>query len=510
MAHFNSTDAAPGRLLTRPAARRVGWRYFRWTTSALLGLGLLPFFALAFSNFPFWDDFGMAMMVREHGLWGAQQVFYNTWGGRYGTAFLQTVGNPLTYGWLGGFRFTPLVSLGGTLLALYLGLRELSQQRLAPVQAGQAAALLLLLALAGMPTIYPMFYWFTTATGYESGIILMLLAMLGGLRALRATTTAVRLGWYGLAHISVILTVGLTEIALLLLGWTLLVALVCSWRGGRRRAAAAWGGLLISAAVGGAVAVLAPGNLVRMYGAGHTTQTHAPLNVLGAVRYATDYYTTFLSKPSQVLVLLLLAALLGPVLVHTRRWRPAGFRLPLAAGIGVLLVGGGLSFLFFALVNKNPPPGRTQSFIWLWMLLSWTGVLWAAVPTQISGGLRRAVGQMQRVAAVLTFFLLAVGLERTAWTEWLRNAPTWRTQNEARFARMAAAARAGRPTVVLAPFGGISPRRIAIMGENLFYNPHPTNSVQRSNNDPTAHWFGLDSVRLAAPPAPPNAMGPGL
>ena len=512
MAYFSATGEEPAPRPAPPAPSRRGRRrarYWPWVTAGLLALALLPFAGLSFSNFPFWDDFGMAMLVREHGLWGAQQVFYHTWGGRYGTAFLQTVANPLVYGWLGGFRFTPLVFLGGTLLALYWSFRELSRQRLAPAVAGQAAALVLLVALAWMPTIYPMFYWFTAAMGYEAGIILMLLTVAGGLRALRATSAGARLGWYGLAQVSTVITVGLNEIALLLLGWLLLVLLVCSWRDGRRRAAAAWGGLLLSAGSGGLVAVLAPGNWVRLYGPGRTAHPHPPLDVPGALRYATEYYVAFLSKPAHLLALVLLAALLGPLLVRARNWRPAGFRLPLAGGVAVLLVGGGLSFLFFALVSQNPPPGRTQSFIWLWVVLGWVGVLWAAVPARVPATLRRAVAQGQRLAAGLAFFLLAVGIERTAWTEWLRNAPTWRAQNEARFARMAAAARAGHRTVEVAPFAGIVPRRLAIMGENLFYNPPPDNPMLRSNNDQTARWFGLDSVRMSGRPGQ-GEVGAGL
>ena len=83
----------------------------------------------------------------------------------------------------------------------------------------------------------------------------------------------------------------------------------------------------------------------------------------------------------------------------------------------------------------------------------------------------------------------------------------WRAQHEVRFAQMRAAARAGQATVTLAPIGGLVPRRVAIMGETLFYNPAPNNSVQRSNNDLTARWFGLDSVRLTARPAYEVGLG---
>ncbi|WP_201982079.1 DUF6056 family protein [Hymenobacter rubidus] len=463
----------------------------------LLALGLLPFFALSFYNSPFWDDFGMALMVRQYGLWPAQKVFYLTWGGRYGTALVQTLSNPLTYGWVGGMHFTPLVLLGSTLLVLHLNLRELSGRRLSSGTAGRGAALLLLLSLAWMPTIYPLFYWFTAGTGYMLGIILMLLIPAAGLRALRAGTDWGRRGWYGVAQASTVLAVGLNEIALLLLAWLLLVLLACSWWAGRGRAAACWGGLLVSAVVGGTVAVLAPGNWVRMYGPSGASQPHASLNVSNVLRYAAEFFTGFLAQPLHIMALLLLALLLGPLLVRTRHWRPVGFRLPLAGGVAVLLVGLGSSFVFHALVTQNPPPGRTLSFMWLWLFLGWVGVLWAAVPRRVAPLLVRTLARLQRLAAGVTFVLLLLGVERSAWTEWLRNAPTWRAQNDARFCRMQEAVRLGQRVVVVPPFEGIVPRHISILGENLFF--HPGNSIQHHNNDVTARWFGLDSVNLSAP-----------
>ncbi|GAB3584848.1 hypothetical protein [Hymenobacter daeguensis] len=495
----------------RPSARP--WPLKRWLVRQRgravglgLGLALLPFFALSFYNAPFWDDFGMALMVRQHGFWGAQKAFYLGWGGRYATCFVQTLGNPLSYGWLGGMHLVPVFILGGTVAALYLGLRELSARQLPRGAAWRGAALLLLLCLAWMPTIYPLFYWFCASTGYQLGIMLMLLIPVAGLRALRAPAGWRRRGWYGLAQLSTVVVVGLNEIALLLLGWTLLVLLAGTWHAGLRRAAACWGGLLATAVVAGTVAVLAPGNWVRMYGP--TGQATAPAIALGPVlRYGGENLVAFLTKPTHVMALLLLPWLLGPLLVRARHWRPAGFRLPLWAGGAVLAVGVGISFFFHALITSNPPPGRTSSFIWLWLFLGWAVVLWAAVPARVPAAVRRALRYGQRFAAGVTLLLLAAGVERNAWTEWLRNAPTWRAQNEARFAQMQAAARRGQRVLVVPPFSGITPRHVSILGENLFH--HPNNSVQHHNNDVTAHWFGLDSVDLAAHSAQ-GRVGEGL
>ncbi|MBO2009003.1 hypothetical protein [Hymenobacter negativus] len=494
----------------RPTARP--WLLKRWVVrqrGSLIGLALalalLPFFALSFYNAPFWDDFGMALMVRQQGFWQAQKAFYLNWGGRYATCFIQTLGNPLSYGWLGGTHFVPLLILSGTLAVLYFSLRELSGRRLSHGAAGRGAALLLLLCLAWMPTIYPLFYWFCASTGYQLGIILMLLIPVAGLRALR-TSGWKSWSWYGLAQLSAVVVVGLNEIALLLLGWMLLVLLASTWRSGLRRAATCWGGLLVTAVVAGTVAVLAPGNWVRMYG---TTGKATAVSVhLGTVlRYGGENIVAFLTKPTHVVALLSLPVLLGPLLVRVRHWRPAGFRLPLPAGMAVLLMGVGLSFLFHAFITPNPPPGRTSSFIWLWLFLGWAAVLWAAVPTQVPAAVRRALRYSQQLATGLTLLLLAAGVERNAWTEWLRNAPTWRAQNEARFAQMQAAARRGQRVLVVAPFSGIVPRHVSILGENLFH--HPNNSFQHHNNDVTAHWFGLDSVDISGHSAQ-GRVGEGL
>ena len=474
-------------------------RYRYPVMAVLLSLALLPFFALSFYNYPFWDDFGWALMPRLSGMWGTQKEFYLTWGGRYSLALLLTAMNPLTYDWWGGFYASPLLLLGGTLLVYYAALREISNRQLARVTAGLTAALLLLVSLAWMPAIYPTFYWFATGVGYQLCIILTLLIPVAGLRALRAPSSLSRRGWYGVALFSTVVVVGLNEVAMLLLGWTLLVLLVGSWRTGRRPAILCWGGLLLCALIAGLVAVLAPGNMVRLQSSAAGSVRPA-LHVVSVVAHAAENFSQFISTPKTALALVLIPLLLGPLLIKLRHLRPAGFRLPLLWGVAVLLVGMALSFLFFGVLTSDSPPGRTLTLIWNWLFIGWIGVLWAAVPEQVPAAVRRAVRRVQQPATVFVFFMLLIGIERRVWVEWLRNAPIWRAQNEARFAQLRRTASAGQRTAVVAPFSGFIPRHVSIIGETINYMP--TDSSERHNNYVTAQWFHLDTVRLSGPRMP--------
>ena len=493
-------------LLSKFIASRSIKRWVARYRFSVLGTGialcLLPFFALSFSNFPFWDDFWMAGLVRRIGFWSTQENFYMTWGGRYSTALLQTIFNPLVYNWIDGFKYSPIIMLGGTMFSVLLGIRELSNGYLSNSASLRWAALVLLLHLAWMPTIYPAFYWFVGSVGYQVAVILMVLVLMAGLRALRAKNLWARYGWYLFALVAVAGVVGLQELAILLMGWTLLLLTVVSWRNGYRRAVHCWGGLLLCAVIGGGVSVFAPGNLVRL---GSNTASH--LNSVQVLAIAFEQLMTFLAHPNQVFMLLFTPVLFGQLLLRTRHHRYAGFRLPFLAGVFFLLGGLAVCFVFFAFISHYGMPNRTLNFVWSWLFLGWLLVLWAAVPEQHVHRMQHALSLVQYPVSALVILVLIVGIERRAWTELIKNAPLWKVQNNQRFEQFRAAARAGRHTVEVSAFSGFVPRHIAIIGETL--NPGDRSSANRHNNRVTANWFGLDSITVR-PPILPGYFGEDL
>ena len=472
--------------------KRYFARYRRTILALLLVLALLPFFALSFYNFPFWDDYWMAGLARRLGNWEAQHVHYMTWGGRFSLVFILTVFNPLAYDWMAGFRLTPLVMLGGTMIAAQAGFRELTLQRLPWSASLRWAAILLLLHLALMPTIYPSFYWFVGGTVYQLPIIMMLVVLIAGLRALRAHKTWIRCAWYATALLSTTCVVGLQELAILLLGWTLLLLLAVSWHNSHWRAVKCWGGLLFCAVIGGVVSILAPGNFIRAKG----VLVH-PQNVGQILGNAVEHLLVFLAHPNQILMLLLVPVLFGRLLLRVSPRRPIGFQLPFYIGVFFLIGGLVICYVFFAIISADGLPQRTVNFIWAWLFLGWILVLWSAIPEQPSRELRRTLVLIQKPIIALVMLLLLTGVQRRAWVEWLRNAPLFQAQQNQRLEKIRIAAKQGKHTVVVEAFNGFIPRHVAIIGEPLV--SHENSASERHNNHVTAEWFGLDSVIVQSP-----------
>lgn len=478
--------------------KRTFRRWFVQHRRIILGLSLamalLPFFALSLSNFPFWDDYWMADLARRVGVWQAQHIHYMTWGGRYSLVFILTVLNPLTYGWVAGFRLVPLLMLGGTLLAAQAGLHELTARQLSGRASLCWAAVALLLHLALMPSIYPSFYWFVGSTVYQLPIILMLVVLTAALRALRAQRLGARSAWYAVALLGTACVVGLQELAVLLMGWTLLLLLLVSLQTGRRQAAGCWGGLLLCAVIGGVVSILAPGNFIRAE-SGSALAHH--MHVGQILASATEHLLSFFAQPNQILMLLLTPVLFGRLLLRMSARRPLGFQLPFYVGVLFLVGGVAICHLFFAIISVEDLPHRTANFVWAWLFFGWILVLWAAIPLRAPHELRHALATIHKPVIALVVLLLMTGIQRRAWVEWVRNAPLWRAQHTQRFEQMRAAARLGQRVAVVDGFSGFTPRHVAIIGEPLVSQEH--SASERNNNHITAKWFGLDSVVVRAP-----------
>lgn len=476
-----------------PLPRRWGRRW-PWLVGGALGLGLLPWVALAWFNEPFWDDFGHAAQARLYGVGGAQRYLYAHWTGRYFSSLLLTAANPLTYGWPAGLRLVPLAALGGLGLALAAALRVVGGRALGGRRVLAGSAALLLALLYTLPSPYSAIYWFASAAIYQVGTVLLVLLPLAGWRAGQATRPGARTGWYGLAMLCAAALAGTNELTLLLAGWLLacLAGLGCrraGWVGARP-----WLGLLAVVAAGGGVLLAAPGNAVRLA----QDAPPVPPALWKVVARAGAQTVLFLTEPRQLTALLVLPGLLAPLAYRARR-HPAAPRLPL--GLGLAVVGGGLALSMLAIsrVAWGYPATRILNLLWAWTLLGGLLAGWLALPTGPAARPPRLLRPLRPLLLTYAGLLLLGGPSRAAWRELLENAPAWRRQQLARQAALGAAQASATPhqQMRLEPVRGIRPQGILILGETL------DTAARARPNQATAAYYGLDSVRLAGPPGLP-------
>jgi len=125
----------------------------------------VPLLILSFYNHPSAaDDYCFADTAVRHGFWQAQIFYYDGWTGRYFSNFL-VHGNPLVWGWYGGFRLIPLLAASGLLASMYALLSELlrgqSKQTLI-----LATAVLFFVSIVSLQSSVEAFFWTAAVASY--------------------------------------------------------------------------------------------------------------------------------------------------------------------------------------------------------------------------------------------------------------------------------------------------------------------------------------------------------
>ena len=226
--------------------------------------GILPFAILSFYNQPVYDDFGNAHRTIKYGAWGVQHFLYQGWTGRYFSSLLLTVGNPLSYHWIDGVRYTPLVFMLGIFGVLYCYINFLLSGTRAQNLSFWLALVGLLVYLYAMPQVFQGFFWYTGASVYQIGNALVILTLLASSKVFSVTNSNVskRL-WAVLAILMGGAAAATNEVALLqLLGVIFLCFMVAIFQ---KNTAWKWWVMLGTAiCIAALFAIIAPGNFVRL------------------------------------------------------------------------------------------------------------------------------------------------------------------------------------------------------------------------------------------------------
>ncbi|MBC8081999.1 MAG: hypothetical protein H7Z21_02205 [Hymenobacter sp.] len=473
-----------------PLPRLIRWiEAHRWGLLAgSVSLELLPFLALCWYNQPYLCDFSVSTDALAHGIWEAQPYLFQTWSGRYFTNFLLLAANPLSYQWLTGVRLTAATGQLLRLAALYLAIRGLTGRHLRRREAGLLAAGLALLYVALAPKKFAVLFYFTEIVVYEVGAWLLLLVPVAVERLHRAPSQATRRAWGVAASLGTVAAAGSNELTLVLLGWVLAVGAGLSIYRRQGRSLRVWLGLGALLLVCGTVSVLAPGNAARQQLDGAVVPAASVWEAVSRLAVLLRY----LFVEPALLIIPVLTLVLGPLGTRVLPARPPGLRLPLPLSAAILVGGVVLGTIPYALMLPHPPllTRATNVLVW-WWLLGWVLATWASLPSAPAVVLIGSPAVRTLLGGVLCLIMLIPSTQ--AYLDLGYDAPEYARQWQARFKVLARAARTPHSQLEVPPLPPLTYRRIFHPSDDIA--PYSSYGV----NTRLATWFGIDSVRVAAP-----------
>ncbi|WP_143069818.1 DUF6056 family protein [Hymenobacter actinosclerus] len=467
------------RLITAPAAE--------WL---MLCLCLLPFLLISAFNHPTDDDFQAAVLARRYSFWQSIQFYYQHWTGRYTSSFLYGLvyEAPSLDCWLLALRLAPIALLLALVSALYFAIGGLGYTFSASLK-GRLSLYGTLLYLCGTPLVASALYWYNGAAVYTSGLVLglVLIGLIG--RSIQTTHRIRQAGWGIGAAISGVLLVGTNELMIpVALGGVIL------WMLAQTKKNSIWPVVvLVASGLGAAVAIAAPGNFARadkvqaglpfVYRAGiiggkslYLTASHLAAWVSnGALLAATILFLWWLQPRQRVGV--------------PSRWLGAA----IAGAVGMVLL------TIPTLWATNDVPARVWNVVYFLFLLCWFALVAAAASQwalPVSWRVSRRAGRGARV--VWLAFLVAgySSAVHVAYVDLAFKAPQYHKAQLQRYALLGRLRQAGQ---LSASVPALLPNEYQYPATLFLHELEPF--PQDIANEGVAAYFGLDSVRIKAPPA---------
>ncbi|MBS1644837.1 MAG: hypothetical protein JST36_07360 [Bacteroidetes bacterium] len=227
------------------------------------GVGIATLLSLCVFAHPAGDDFGN---VRWTNWWHFQQHAYFNWTGRFFSTAIISL-NPIHWHSLLGYR----LGAAGLILAfssavLYFTYRTIS----ACGWASRALYLIigcstLLLLLNNLDSLTEGFYWFCGAMSYTLPTILLLAALTSNIHLLTQTTKQPGKRYFVLNSLLLIATVGSNETIIPIAGLAICLLLLHSDLSFQKRRSQFYATLLFVLLFSAVIAIIAPGNFVRLH-----------------------------------------------------------------------------------------------------------------------------------------------------------------------------------------------------------------------------------------------------
>ncbi|MFC5410395.1 hypothetical protein ACFPMF_13805 [Larkinella bovis] len=345
-------------------------------------LVIFPLIALAFYNQPsLVDDYCFADTARQHGVWQAQQFYYDGWTGRYFHNFMVHTG-PLVWEWYGAYAVFPIVLLGLLWLGFFFLVQQLTRTILSFTEQAVAASAASFLFISQLVSIPEFFYWYPGLACYSVSCVCFLF-LLGTLVAHDRIQFRLNAGYLVIESLLMAIIIGSSEtsmiMAMALLGTVLLGILIY-----RRKLPVSLLLLAVISCICCYYLIKAPGNAVRM--GGNKLSQDLVFSVTQTVKYCWSYFPQQLFQTP----LLLISFLFLPIAYRlTDRQNPARryFEIhPLLAFLpylGLLFV---LTMLHYWAVGVQPVP-RLLNSVNLILTVGWfyNLTIWVRVFRQNAG-----------------------------------------------------------------------------------------------------------------------------
>lgn len=329
---------------------------------------IAPFIVISFYNHPSADDFCFSNVAMEMGFWDAQAKWYNDWTGRYFSTALLSIG-PVVNKSVLQYKILPIIIMAILFFSIVTLIRQISPS-LSAKFCLMGACIILLLYLAGAPSIVEGFYWMPGYVTYQYGNIATFFLLAVMTRLYRAKENRSKIWLFLLSTSLVLAIVGSNETIMLILLAILLfinIYIVCV----RKQMQKWFLALLAIAVLASAFVVLAPGNTVRL------GIENSPLkgynffvSIYMSLYDAAYHLASWLSQGTLILFTLFFI----PVAANFSKKNSHGHRMlyihPLI-GVSLFLVLISISYFPAYWSLGHTPPPRTQNVTYLMFVVGW-------------------------------------------------------------------------------------------------------------------------------------------
>ena len=354
--------------------------------------------------YPSGDDYGYAHRIHRDGFLDSYINTYFSWSGRY-MASLLSFFNPLL---LELPKLYPVYSLLLIVVFVFSIFFFVHQALYNSTKRGKllVTSLLICTIMAGMPSFFEFFYWFSAYISYTIPCILIVI-LLGMLcmydRKSTTMATSLKIILLIVAIVLVIGIIGGNELTLITIDCIIAFLIISKWRS--HVTLGYWRVLSIIAILCSVLMLAAPGNFARL----DLCQTQ--IDYFHVLFFGTIYTLLFLLKniPLLAIMSLVYIFIVSPLIGEKKEKS----KLSLVSMSLLALIGVWLMHIFTFLSTDTCPLERTENVVFVFLVFSWAIILYIIIPNNLITFVRTRQNKILSMIVMILFFFSIFRMEST-------------------------------------------------------------------------------------------------